>query len=455
MSTDAVARYREERLPRYTSYPTAPHFTRAVGGHEYGDWLASLAPDATGSLYIHIPFCRSMCWYCGCHTTITRHDKPIADYIGVLSREIELVASRIGHRLRVRHIHFGGGTPTIMTTECLAQLMGVLRAKFAIEPGCEIAVEIDPTTLTDDMIPALSAAGVTRASLGVQTCDPVVQQAIHRVQSVAQTRAASEGLRSAGITGVNFDLIYGLPYQTVESCLDTVARCVEMRPDRFAVFGYAHIPSFKKHQRVIDEAALPDGEARFAQAEAIADALQSAGYRRIGLDHYALPQDEMVHAQKDGVLRRNFQGYTTDTCDALIGFGASSIGHLPDGYVQNEVGLPAYTARIARGELATAKGYAMTQDDRLRAEIIERIMCDFAVDLDFVCARHDACASDVIASALRLDEFEAEGMIARDGSHLELMPDARHMVRSVAAEFDAYLGNAPGDAVRPVHSKAV
>ncbi|MDB5650808.1 MAG: hemN, partial [Hyphomicrobiales bacterium] len=440
----------EERLPRYTSYPTAPQFSRDVDRGDYARWLASLTPDVAGSLYLHVPFCRSMCWYCGCHTTITRHDDPIGEYIGVLRREIELVAEQIGQRLRVDHVHFGGGTPTIMSPDNFLQLMGALRERFNLPSTCEIAIEIDPTTLTADMARALGKGGVTRASLGVQTCDPVVQKAIHRIQSVAQTRAASEGLREVGVTSINFDLIYGLPHQTIASCLDTVARCVEMRPDRFAVFGYAHIPSFKKHQRVIDEAILPDGAQRFEQAETIAQALQQAGYRRIGLDHYALPGDSMVQAQESGALRRNFQGYTTDVGEALIGLGASAIGHLPQGYVQNEVSLPAYAKCIERGELATAKGYALSNDDRLRAEIIERIMCDFAVDLDAVCTRHGAASADLRQSAPRLAEFEADRLVSRKGAGFEIEPHARHLVRTVASAFDAYLGTAGS-----VHSKAV
>ena len=215
MSIDLQARYRDERLPRYTSYPTAPHFSPAVSDRQYGAWLGSLESGATGSLYLHVPFCRSMCWYCGCHTTITKHDAPIADYLAVLQREIEMVAERLERRLPVRHIHFGGGTPTVMTPGEFARLVDLLAARFAIAPDAEIAVEIDPRTLAPAMIAALGRSGVTRASLGVQSFDPVVQRAINRVQTVAQTAAAVDGLRAAGVRGINFDLIYGLPHQTI------------------------------------------------------------------------------------------------------------------------------------------------------------------------------------------------------------------------------------------------
>ena len=274
MNIDPQVKYRNERLPRYTSYPTAPHFSPDVSALQYGDWLASLGPEASSSLYLHVPFCRSMCWYCGCHTTITKHDTPILDYLTVMRREIETVAERLERRLAVSHVHFGGGTPTIMTPDELAGLVDLLAARFALQHDAEIAVEIDPRTLTPAMTAALGRVGVTRASLGVQSFDPVVQRAINRVQTVPMTATAVDGLRAAGVGGINFDLIYGLPHQTIQSCRDTVAACLEMAPDRFAVFGYAHIPSFKKHQRMIDESALPDGEARFAQAEAIGAALQ-------------------------------------------------------------------------------------------------------------------------------------------------------------------------------------
>lgn len=443
MSIDLQARYRDERLPRYTSYPTAPHFSPAVSASQYGAWLGSLDTGATGSLYLHVPFCRSMCWYCGCHTTITRHDAPIVDYLAVMQREIEAVAERLERRLPVRHIHFGGGTPTIMTPGELARLVDLLAARFAIAPDAEIAVEIDPRTLAPAMTAALGRLGVTRASLGVQSFDPVVQRAINRVQTVAQTAAAVDGLRAAGVLGINFDLIYGLPHQTIASCRDTVAACLDMRPDRFAVFGYAHVPGFKKHQRMIDEATLPDGVARHAQAEAIADALQAAGYRRIGLDHYALPSDPMVSAHLDGRLRRNFQGYTTDTTNALLGFGASAIGRLPQGYVQNAVGLGDYAARVGAGALPTVKGYVLTPDDRLRADLIERVMCDFAVDVAAVARRHNVDPAGVFRALPRLAALQADGLVERSGHEVRVAADARHLVRTVASAFDAYL-EAPG-----------
>jgi oxygen-independent coproporphyrinogen-3 oxidase len=450
MRENLRAQYGEERLPRYTSYPTAPQFSDAIGQQTYGEWLAAIPGGTTASLYLHVPFCRSMCWYCGCHTTITQRDAPIVDYLEVLRREIGLVADHLSTRLPVGHVHFGGGTPTIMEPAEFIGLIDLVRQRFSLGAGAEIAVEIDPRTLTRTMIAALGEAGVTRASLGVQSFDPVVQRAINRIQSFEQTARAASGLRNAGIRGVNFDLIYGLPHQTVESCVETVRQSIELRPERFSVFGYAHVPSFKKHQRRIDEAALPDGAARYEQAEAIAEALVSAGYRRIGLDHYALPEDSMVQAQADGVLHRNFQGYTTDPSDVLIGFGASAIGRLPQGYVQNEVVLGCYAEHMSRGGVATVKGYALTADDRLRADLIERVMCDFRVDVSQVCRTHGADPDALLQSIPRLRALERDGIIQLKDNVLSVSDDTRFLVRTVASAFDANLGKSGR-----THSRAV
>ncbi len=449
MRPDLAARYGQECLPRYTSYPTAPHFSAAVRAETYAGWLKAIPRSASASLYLHVPFCREMCWYCGCHTQIARRDEPVSLYAAALRCELDLVSSRIGRRIRVDHIHFGGGTPTIMAPALFVDLIGSIRHSFFVLPSAEIAVEIDPRTLTSRMVEALALGGVNRVSLGVQSFDPAVQSAINRVQSVAETADAVASLRRAGIKGINFDLIYGLPNQTVASCLGTVNRCLALRPDRFSVFGYAHVPAFKKHQRKIDENLLPDSLERLEQSDAIAGALRDAGYLQIGLDHFALPDDAMAITQREGRLRRNFQGYTTDTSSVLLGFGASAIGHLPQGYVQNEVNTRAYCEIIAEGKLATAKGYALSKDDRLRSEIIERIMCDFGVDLAPICARYGAAAEDMLNSP-RLQRLLSSGVVELDGASLAVKDDSRFLVRSVAAAFDAHL-----DESKRLHSRAV
>jgi oxygen-independent coproporphyrinogen III oxidase len=450
MRSDLAACYGEERLPRYTSYPTAPHFSNAVGRETYAEWLQAIPRRATASLYLHVPFCRSMCWYCGCHTSVARRGEPVAIYEATLRREIDLVSRQIDCRVKVDHVHFGGGTPTIMTPEQFAGVIGSIRRSFFVLASAEVAIEIDPRTLSQRMIDALALGGVNRASLGVQSFDPAVQHAINRIQSFEETATATENLRRAGIPAINFDLIYGLPHQTIASCLDTVQRCVALRPDRLSVFGYAHVPTFKKYQRRIDEGWLPGSRERFDQACAISNALREAGYVQIGLDHFALPTDPMALALYEGRLRRNFQGYTTDQSDILIGLGASAIGRLPQGFVQNEVAISAYAQRIAEGSLATAKGYALTADDRLRGEIIERIMCDLHVDLGPICARHGSAVNALVNSAPRLEGLMSDGVIERDGDALSVAGGSRALVRSVAAAFDAYL-----DGSRRLHSRAV
>lgn len=446
-----LSRYADRPLPRYTSYPTAPHFSADVGSGAYRDWLAAVPADSAVSLYLHIPFCRSMCWYCGCHTTVTARDAPIAQYLAALHREIDLVADALSGRLAAKHIHFGGGTPTLMMPEQFGSLMERLRDRFdvAVDADAEVAIEIDPRTLDPAMIDALAAGGVTRASLGVQSFDPLVQRAINRVQSFDETRQAIEGLRAAGIAAVNLDLIYGLPHQTIESCIATAVQALELAPDRFAVFGYAHVPQFKLHQRKIQESALADGATRFAQSEAIAAVLVGAGYVRIGLDHFAKPGDELARAFEAGTLHRNFQGYTTDGCDTLLGFGASSIGRLPAGYVQNAVLIGEYQRRIAAGELAVAKGRGFAPEDRLRAAIIERIMCDFRVDLDEVCGRFGGDSRRLAASAT-LDPLIRDGIAHSDKGIIALADAARPLVRVLAAAFDQYLDKSPAR-----HSRAV
>ncbi len=441
MRPDLIARYADQRLPRYTSYPTAPHFSPAVGPDTYAGWLAATPAGTPASLYVHVPYCRRMCWYCGCNTSVTLRDEPVADYGDRLKAEIGRVGAHLGKRLPVVHLHFGGGTPTIMAPPLFRAVMALLRETFDFRPEAEVAIEIDPRTLTREMVAVLADCGINRASLGVQSLDPVVQKAINRVQSYRQTADAVDWLRAAGIAGINLDLIYGLPHQTVDSSVETVRECLALQPDRIAVFGYAHVPGFKKHQRRIDAATLPGGEARNAQAEAIAATLTAAGYRQIGIDHFAHPDDSLSVAQAGGRLHRNFQGYTTDPADLLIAFGASAIGHLPQGYVQNDAVVRGYSEAIAAGRLATVKGYALSADDRLRADLIERLMCDFRVDVDAVCRRH-GCVPEQLGEALaRIDAMAADGIVRHDDGVIEIVPDAQGLARAVAAAFDTYLAN--------------
>jgi oxygen-independent coproporphyrinogen-3 oxidase len=447
LTAELLERYGNSRIPRYTSYPTAPHFSPEVGEDHYRSWLSSL-PPANASLYLHIPFCRAMCWYCGCHTTVSAREAPVTRYLDSLATEIDEVASAAAGRLTVTHVHFGGGTPTLMPAARMRALMRQLRDLFHFSTDPEIAIEIDPRTLTGEMARTLGACGFNRASLGVQSFDLEVQQAINRVQSFEQTEAAVRSLRAQGIERLNFDLIYGLPRQTVQSCLDTVEQALKLQPDRLAVFGYAHVPSFKPHQRNIDGATLPASEGRFAQSRAIAEALVTAGYVEIGLDHFALRGDPLARAADAGRLHRNFQGYTTDGSEVLIGLGASAIGRMPQGFVQNEVRIPAYERLVAEGRLAVARGYRFVGDDRLRGEVIERLMCDHRADLGAICGRFGADPTALLAEA-RLKPLLADGLVERDGLQISVKPHARPLVRSIAAAFDAHLAGADR------HSRAV
>ena len=422
---ETFARYSAMRVPRYTSYPTAPNFSAAVDAAEYASWLRSIEEGSQASVYLHIPFCRQMCWYCGCHTSVTRRQAPVSRYVDTLVREIELVSQRMGSRPRLSHLHWGGGSPTLLRPRDVARISAALGEAFRPDPAAENAIEIDPRTLSHELARALGLAGVNRASLGVQSFDPVVQQAVNRIQSFATTAAAVTMLRASGIPAVNFDLIYGLPFQTVESCVDTVEQALQLQPVRLSVFGYAHVPSFKPHQRKIEEEALPDSAERHAQASAIADALTGAGYRQIGLDHFALPGDSLSIAAEDNSLHRNFQGYTTDRCVNLIAFGASAIGRLQQGFAQNATKIPDYERRIADGRLATVRGSKISEEDIRRAEIIEQLMCNYRAEIGSV--------------EVSMDSLEADGLIRRSGSWIEVTDEGRPLVRAVAAAFDSYL----------------
>lgn len=448
-----VARY-DGRVPRYTSYPTAPHFGPAVGAAVYARWLAELPADMPLSLYLHVPFCDRLCLYCGCNTSVVRLELSRRAYAGLLMREIDHVARLIGRRAEVSHVHWGGGTPTSLPGDCLVAIMSRLRERFLFRKEAEIAIELDPTALPADRRAALGAMGVTRVSLGVQDLEPSVQRAIGRMQSYEQTEACADAARAIGVGSVNLDLIYGLPLQTEDGVVRTTRRALDLKADRVAVFGYAHVPWMKRHQALIPENLLPDPVARYRQLNAIHRVLtEEGGYSAIGLDHYALPGDAMAKAAAARRLRRSFQGYTTDSAPALVGFGASSIGSLPQGYVQNAQTAATYAKEIEADRLATVRGVALSPDDRLRRDVIERLMCCLAVDLDAVAAEHGADPAPLKAAASTgIVLFEGDGLASWDGRRLVVNDRGRPFLRSIAALFDAYLA-VGGDG--PRHARAV
>lgn len=431
------------RVPRYTSYPTAPHFNAGVGAATLRAWLGALPAGRPLSLYVHIPFCDSLCWYCGCHTRVVNSYGPVAAYVDDLMREFETVADALGVRHSVGHIHFGGGSPTILKPHDIARISDTVRSRFDVLPDAEFAVEIDPRGLQGETVAAFAKAGVTRASIGVQDVNPLVQRAVNRFQPWSVTREAADRLRDAGITALNVDLMYGLPRQSIDDVRRTVDAAVTLKPQRLAVFGYAHVPEMKRHQGLINGGTLPGAEARLRQYDAANEALAGAGYVPIGLDHFALAGDPLAVAQRAGRLRRNFQGYTTDEADSLIGLGVSAISSLPQGYAQNTTDAPGYRARVGAGELPTARGRVLSGDDRVRRAIIERLMCDLCVDVGMVAAAHglpiDAFATEIDGLA----PLVADGCVTVRGARLTVPDDMRAAVRLVCAAFDAYLAPHP------------
>jgi oxygen-independent coproporphyrinogen-3 oxidase len=441
---DDLIRRHSKPVPRYTSYPTAPHFHPGVDRVSYAEWLRSIPRDTALSLYIHIPFCDRLCWFCGCHTKqVLRYD-PIAAYIPVVRREIEAVAKLLDGQGRVTALHLGGGSPSMLRGADLKGLGTLIRDRFSIADRFEFSVEIDPNDMVPERYDDLAEAGVSRVSIGVQDFDPKVQQAINRLQSFEQTAAVVEGMRARGVGSVNLDVLYGLPHQTLEGLERTVAQTLSLRPDRLALFGYAHVPWMKTHQRMIPEAALPGVIERFAQSAMAAERIREAGYEAIGIDHFALPTDTLAQSAREHQLHRNFQGYTTDAAPALIGFGASSIGSLPQGYVQNQVATGEYMRQVTEHGLATGRGVALTPEDRMRRWVIERLMCDFAVPLEELMRRFGPPADAVAAEMLGVAFEDHDGLVDFNGDSFIMTEKGRPFVRSIAAAFDSYLGGGKG-----------
>ena len=438
-----LLKYAERAAPRYTSYPSAPHFGTDVDAARTALWLGALAPEARLSLYIHVPYCKRICWYCGCNTNAA-HAGDTADFADTLMQELDLVAGLSGSK-RVDEVHWGGGTPNILAPEEFRRLHHYLTFWFDLDDGAAHSIEIDPRHLSADQAAAYARAGVTRASLGVQTLAPHVQQAIGRVQTYEQIVSAANLLRGAGIGQINFDLMYGLPHQTLDDLLHTIRLSAGLRPDRVALFGYAHVPWFKRRQRVISEASLPGAEERFNQAERARAALLALGYVAIGMDHYALPDDPLARAAGARSMRRSFQGYVATTADAIIGLGPSAISTLPQGYVQSHANIGAWRRAIEAGLLSVARGHVLTRDDTRRAAIIEQLMCGFEVDLAPFGGR-----SAFSQELDRLVPLADDGLVETRGDHIFIPECARAFSRLIAQAFDAYATIAPMP-----HSRAV
>jgi len=443
---DLIRKY-DRPGPRYTSYPTAPEWSPEFGAARYLDHLDRA--DRQGgplSVYVHLPFCREMCRFCGCNVIAT-HDRTRADhYLDVLEREVALVAARLPTRRTVSQLHWGGGTPTFLDERQLTRCHEILARHFTFAPDVEKAIEIDPAITTRSQIEALAGLGFNRISMGVQDFDDKVQQVVGRIQGEEETADLVETARRNGFGGVNLDLIYGLPYQTPETWSRTLQRILAIHPDRMAVFGFAYVPWMKPHQRLLPQEALPRTEQRVELFLAAVEAFTKSGYRLIGLDHFALESDDLARAQAAGTLFRNFQGYTVRPADDTVAFGMTSISDVGGAYAQNLHRLRDWAAAVERGELPVERGAALSPDDLLRRHAINQVMCQLRLDLREIEARHGPAARAALAASLAGagDELEADGLITFDGEVLRVTPLGQLLVRNVAMLFDAYLKKATG-----------
>lgn len=439
LSPETILRHAAQMTPRYTSYPTAPHFHPGIDDATYRAWLGDLPAQANLSLYVHVPFCDTLCWFCGCSTKITRRYAPVARYLDALVREIETIGEAAPAQSRVGAIHWGGGSPTILVPDDIRRLAQTLRRAFNASPDCEFAVEVDPRGVLDETIDALAQSGLTRVSIGVQDFDPKVQAAINRIQSVEETRRVIDAFRQRGVRSLNIDAIYGLPGQHAAQLSATLDAVLAMEPDRIALFGYAHVPWMKTHQSQIKEADLPGPVERWELAEMAGARLVEAGFERIGMDHFARMSDPLARAAREGRLRRNFQGYTTDDSDALLGFGASSIGRLPQGYVQNETAIAHYERRALANGSAAARGVEFTRDDLWRGRMIERVMCDMAFSSHWLDGADEDQAALLFACAQDALDEDHDGFLRATQDGFVVTDRGRPFVRTIAARFDAYL----------------
>ncbi|MGE0801100.1 MAG: oxygen-independent coproporphyrinogen III oxidase [Lautropia sp.] len=483
MPSEALLRQYDRPGPRYTSYPTADRFgplapadlddafagrrarstagpatAAAAIGHAAGpDFTAEsgFAAEPPLSLYVHLPFCASICYYCGCNRIATRDPRRAARYLTYLIREIERTADRLGAARRVADLHLGGGTPTFHDDDALAALLAALRMSFAFDDDAELSIEIDPRTVDAARIARLRALGFDRISFGVQDFDPAVQQAIHRIQPVAAVEACIAAARTSGFASINADLIYGLPRQTPESFGRTLDETIRLRPDRIALYGYAHLPARFKPQRRIDPRELPDGAGRVALLAQALERFVAAGYEPIGMDHFALTGDPLAIARRTGRLRRDFQGYTTTPGGDLLGFGVSAISRIGDLYVQNLKTLDAYYARLDAGAAPVERGVRLTADDCLRRDAIAALMCQGRVDLDRLAGAYGRECGEAFGPELAgLAPLAAAGLVRVSGALVDVTDTGWFLVRNVAMQFDRYLGR-PADPAAPPIRRAI
>lgn len=438
----------DARVPRYTSYPTAPHFSPAVVASQFESWIEAIPEGSQISLYMHVPFCRRLCWFCACRTQGTKSDDPVRAYAEILKAEIGLLRRHLPRGVTLSRLHWGGGTPTLMPADVMRDVAATILEAVPLAEGGEFSVEIDPNEIDPDRLDALAAAGLSRASIGVQDFDPDIQKIIGRDQSYEITKRAVDLIRDRGIASLNADILYGLPNQSNARIADSVQKLLSLSPDRVALYGYAHVPWMARRQMMIPSDALPTPAERLHLFETARKLFVWDGYDEIGIDHFARPEDGLSVALKAGRLRRNFQGYTDDTAPVLVGLGASSISRFPQGYAQNATSTSEHTKAIRDGRFSTARGHAFVGEDRLRARMIEALMCDFRIDSTEM--RHDYGVS-----AARLDDLFAQAraafgdMVEISARGLSIPEHARPLTRMIARVFDAY------DLSKAGHSSAI
>lgn len=439
---DLVAQYNRPG-PRYTSYPTAPHFTEDFGAIEFLSEIrqSNKQPDRVLSLYVHLPFCKSLCYYCGCHMMVTHRPEKIEQYVRYVEREVDLVAREIHPDRVVKQIHWGGGTPTFLSPGQIERLAATLNRRFTVAPDAEVSIEADPRNLSREHLEAARRGGFNRISFGVQDFDPKVQEAIGRIQPEELVWEAVETSRELGFESISIDLIYGLPYQTVASFDRTIDRVLALGPDRISLFSYAHVPWIKKHQILIPTAELPAPEDKLRIfTHTIARLTEDGGYRYVGMDHFAREDDSLCRAQDEGTLYRNFQGYSTHAGSDIYAFGISGISQLEWVYAQNVKDLPSYYRSINAGVLPTQRGVRLSPEDQLRRHVITRLMCDFALDRDQIEQRFGIDFDEHFADALPgLADLEENGLIEISDRKIRVTDVGRLFIRNVAMPFDAYL----------------
>jgi oxygen-independent coproporphyrinogen-3 oxidase len=446
IDADLIRRF-DRPGPRYTSYPTADRFVEAFGADAYRHALAkrSIGGVVTRplSLYAHLPFCNTICYYCACNKIITRDHGRSAKYIRYLAKELAFVEQALGGRQRLEQMHWGGGTPTFLTKDELRELMALVRSHFALDPDGEYSIEVDPRSADADTIRVLGEIGFNRLSAGVQDFDPSVQKAVNRIQSYEQTAEVIDAARAAGFKSVNVDLIYGLPRQSTATFHETINKVLQLRPDRIALYNYAHLPSVFKPQRRINEAELPSAETRLELMLLAIRLLTLAGFRYIGMDHFAKPTDDLAVAQRLGTLHRNFQGYTTrPECD-LIGIGVSAIGAIGPAYVQNVKTLDEYYDRLDLGVFPVMRGLELTKDDIVRRAIIQALMCSFEVSIEAIEINHLVDFKRYFAPELQeLREYQQMGLVEVDDKWITVTARGRLLVRAVCMVFDYHLRTA-------------